>query len=360
MAKSVDGIYLEKYKNNPIIAKAPESGQDNDFRDPKVWEKGGTWYMVIGTAKDERGKVVLYRSGDLIHWEYSGVMTESDGSMGRMWECPDLFELGGKDVLIFSPMGIGTKEKPNISGYVIGNLNYETAAYKHGSFVKLDEGFDFYAPQTTHDDKGRRIMFGWLVMSENAPQDSKWAGAMSLPRMLEYGGENKILSKPIPELKDIRANHIYVDHLNIDSEVKSVKGIHGDSLEIIAAYDLTNCGAKAFGVNLRCSEDKKEKTIIKYDVNRKAVIFNRSAASAEKSKIKMEADISTCEIKQSEGNKLLLHLFIDRSVIEVFINDGEYVMSGFVFPRTTSLGVEFFAVDGSITIDKIDAWTLVV
>ena len=55
--------------------------------------------MVVGSSKDGKGRALLYRSNDLYVWEYVSVLAESDGTMGTMWECPDIFQLGDRYVL---------------------------------------------------------------------------------------------------------------------------------------------------------------------------------------------------------------------------------------------------------------------
>jgi len=91
-----------------------------------------------------------------------------------MWECPDLFKLNGRDVLIVSPQGLNPKgyfyHNLYQAGYFVGQMDYEKAAFKHAEFVELDRCFDFYAPQTTLDEKGLRILFRWMgVPEENEP-----------------------------------------------------------------------------------------------------------------------------------------------------------------------------------------------
>lgn len=90
IARSNDGINFKKYENNPVIETFPEEGSA-DFRDPKVWRENNSWYVVIGSGKDGNGKVLLYKSDNLLEWNYVGVMAESNGKFGYMWECPDFF-----------------------------------------------------------------------------------------------------------------------------------------------------------------------------------------------------------------------------------------------------------------------------
>lgn len=175
-----------------MITKHPEEGSGH-FRDPKVWKHGDYWYMVLGTRKGDIGKAVLYKSIDLRKWEYLGVLAESDGTLGYMWECPDFFELDGKYVLLFSPQGIEAKGDlyNNLfqTGYLVGEYNYETNEFVHGAFIELDNGHDFYAVQTFLDNKGRRISIGWMDMWEsNMPsKEDGWCGALTLPRELKLG-----------------------------------------------------------------------------------------------------------------------------------------------------------------------------
>ena len=104
------GITFEKYINNPIIAKPPVDSIHH-FRYSKVWKHKDKWYMVVGNStKDNIGRVILYTSSDLYKWDYVGTLATSKGELGYMWECPDLFKLGNRYVLTFSPQGIEKKD----------------------------------------------------------------------------------------------------------------------------------------------------------------------------------------------------------------------------------------------------------
>lgn len=107
VAVSEDGVHFTKHKANPVIGKNEigEYGLIQDFRDPKVIEKDGVYYSVVASkTADERGLILLYKSSDLIDWTFYSVLLEGKPEQGVMWECPDLFYLDGKDVLIMSPI----------------------------------------------------------------------------------------------------------------------------------------------------------------------------------------------------------------------------------------------------------------
>ena len=103
-------------------------------------------------------------------------------------ECPDYFRLGNKDVILMCPQGVeaeGDKYR-NIyqSGYMIGDLNFNNLFFDHESFQELDNGFDFYAPQTFVDADGQRILSGWMGPDTEYPTD-KEGGHIAL-LFLEY------------------------------------------------------------------------------------------------------------------------------------------------------------------------------
>lgn len=75
-----------------------------DFRDPKIWREGDTYYVVVGNRpEDGSGSILLYESKDCLTWKYDGVLAACHNQYGQMWECPDFFRLDGKSVVLTSP-----------------------------------------------------------------------------------------------------------------------------------------------------------------------------------------------------------------------------------------------------------------
>lgn len=218
LAYSQDGFHFQKYAGNPIIAAAPEDNTHH-FRDPKVWEHGGEYYMILGSQNQQGlGRAILYRSQDLKSWDYVSSMSESKSieEEGFMWECPDFFNLEGKDILLFSPQGIKESPKEHLNlynlGYFVGKLDYETGKYQRGAFKELDKGFDFYATQTMEAPDGRRIAFAWMAMWESSMPEQKdgWAGALTIPRELILKDDH-LYMRPVKELLALRkdtGNHL--------------------------------------------------------------------------------------------------------------------------------------------------------
>ncbi|MFV3010930.1 glycoside hydrolase family 32 protein [Clostridium botulinum] len=357
LATSKDGINFAKIPNNPVINK-PEEYTEH-FRDPKIWQKNNAFYTVIGAqTKEEKGCAVLFKSQNLINWEKVGEVatanTEANKHLGYMWECPDLFNLNNKDVLIFSPQGVEPLGNlyNNIyqCGYFIGTLDYEKGVFDHNSFVELDRGFEFYAPQTMVDDKKRRILIAWMGLPDeiNHPTvEKQWIHCMTIPREL-FIKNNKLIQKPVEEMKKLREALVSYENILIYNELLDFKDIVGDSIEIY--LELENINASQFEIKLRCSEDGKEETVIKVDFIKKEFELNR-----EKSGLGSKG-IRKCKI--STHNFIKLNIFIDKSSIEIFINEGEEVFTARIYPKKDSLGVKFLSHKGKVMIKKINKWTI--
>ncbi|NGZ73948.1 glycoside hydrolase family 32 protein [Saccharibacillus alkalitolerans] len=403
LAVSDDGVSFEKFGRNPVIAEAPQGDiHAFHFRDPKVWEHDGSYYCVLGSrTQDHRGQALLYRSADLIDWTFVGVMAggrEDADILGYMWECPDLFALGGQEILAFSPQGVAPRgdlyRNLHQAGYLLGRLDYGTGIFEHGGFVPLDYGFDFYAPQTMEDDRGRRVLIAWMAMweSEMPERAGDWAGAMTLPRVLTL--ENgRLLSRPAPELAQLRGEEVrHADVTVGGAEVggmgtaedqgggaqehtapasgaaaaeaasggtfragsaarrgKALPGVSGECLELEVEFDAGT--ASAFGLALRVGEARGEETVLAYDRTEERLLLDRERSGAG------PGGVRRAPLPLREG-RLRLRVFLDRSSVEVFAGDGELAMTARVYPDAGSTGIRFFADGGVAEIVSLSCWTL--
>lgn len=355
LAVSEDGVVFEKIKNNPVIEEAPEGNiHPFHFRDPKVWEYEGMYYCVLGSrTKEHVGQAILYRSINLIDWEYVNIVATGEGNFGYMWECPDIFRLDDQDVLLMSPQGMKPEENRyhnlHQSGYVLGKLNDEMGTLEHGSFEMIDYGFDVYAPQTTVDHKGRRIMIAWMAMWESPMPEKKyqWAGAMTLPRELILVN-GRIRCTPISELESYRTNEISFQQVVVQDK-KTFAGICGRSIELDVLID---CGkALSFGINLLANEDGTEKTTLSYQCDSGMVVLDRNHSGEGPRGIRKAPVLL-------EDRNLHLRIFIDHSSVEVFIQGGDKVMTARVYPSERSNGIQFFADGGEIEIVSLKKWDI--
>lgn len=165
VAISEDGINFKKLENNPIINidSFPEDLNilKEHFRDPKVWKYNDMYYKVVGAQTTEKtGQALIYKSKDLLNWEFVNVMAMSteEENLGFMWECPNFAEIDNHEVLILSPQGVEPEGNKFLnlhqSGYFLGKMDYNTGIFeRENDFEMLDYGFDFYAPQIMQDEK---------------------------------------------------------------------------------------------------------------------------------------------------------------------------------------------------------------
>ena len=340
LAVSHDGLCFDKVENNPVIKSLPENLniKTEHFRDPKVWKHGDWYYTVVGVqTKEESGQVVVYKSQDLINWEFLNIMVTSSvkENLGFMWECPNFAEVNGHEALILSPQGVKPEGNKFLnvhqSGYFLGKMDYQTGIFHRDSkFDLLDYGFDFYAPQIMQDEKNNRcLMIAWLDMWEsNMPeQENHWAGMMSIPRVLEVKN-NKVYSLPIPELKKLRKNNVNYDVNLVQNCI--LEGINGDCYELNTVFDLT----KANGFNLKLRVSENEETVISYDKNSKIFKLNRDKSG--------KGVTGEREVKVNlQDEKISLQIFSDYSSLEIFINGGEYVISSRIYPTQEATGIVF-------------------
>ncbi|KPB04604.1 sucrose-6-phosphate hydrolase [Bacillus sp. CHD6a] len=348
MAVSEDGITFDK--KGPVV-ELPE-GYTAHFRDPKVWKKDSVWYMVVGAQSQElTGKVALLKSADLVKWEHLGAISGSGmnglGDFGYMWECPDLFELDGVDVLVASPQGLKAEgmKYQNVyqAGYFIGKLDYERASFEHGDFVELDRGFEFYAPQTTLDEKGRRLMVGWMGVPEQDEDKHptiahKWIHALTLPRELKWV-EGKLLQIPVEELTNVRKTALVaVYDMQLSDEKEEVF-----FEERSAAFEMILSFKKdVSSFELHISDTAR----MTYDASVSVFSLYR------KNFVTGQWETRSCRLQTLTE----LRAYVDTSSIEVFLNGGEEVFTARIFPDVPdAAGV---TLSGAGTVSEMKVWEI--
>lgn len=311
---SPDGYEVEK-REVVIPHEDFPKGFSDHIRDPKLLEKEGKYYMVLGgRTEDNKGSILLYQSPDLEEWSYVGTLLDGEEDQGYMWECPDFFHLDGKDVLVLSPQGILETayqyNNPHAAGYVIGEMDWESKTFQPEiSFQEFDRGFDFYAPHTFEDEQGRRIMWVWMGVSDMKPEYTNptvargWQHAMALPRELTV--ENgKLYQRPLPEYKSIRRNEQ-------KRTIQEANDLAGEVYELLIEFD----ESKDFNLSLR------QDTELVYEEGILTLKHGKSGYGRRKRMTPVKT------ITQ-------LQLFVDTSSIEIFVNDGEFVLTTRVYPET--------------------------
>lgn len=362
LATSADGLRTwDKYPGNPVIPAPPEGLDLVAFRDHSVWREDDTWYMLIGSGiRDVGGTAFLYRSADLLSWEYLHPIYTGDKHTrepvwtGAMWECPSFFPLGDRHVLVVSVWDDATPRHTHYPVYFAGRYeDHKLIVEKQG---ELDHGDHFYAPQVFPDRSGRQLMFGWLWEEDPARQrkDLEWAGVMSLPRVLSLSADGTLLQEPAPELGALRADHRGWADVQLQSgSALRLDGAEGACVELVAEIDLGD--AESVGLAVRQSPGGEEETLVRYDRDSRSLMVDRTRSSL---KLGRDGEVHGGRLELSDGESLRLHVFLDRSVIEIFGNGRSCVSSRIHPTREDSLAISVFVNGGTAKLARLDSWQM--
>ena len=352
-----DGKDYVKYDKNPVLTfkDLPEGASKVDFRDPKIWkEKDGNFYCVIGSRPaDGSGQILLYRSKNGFEWEFVSTLAENKNRYGKMWECPDFFELDGKYVLLTSPQDMIPEgmEYHNGNGTlcIIGDLDSETHTLKEQSYQSVDYGIDCYAMQTLLAPDGRRIMIAWMQNWDTLAyrrNESKWFAQMSLPRELSVKN-GRLYQVPVRELDSMRANKVeYRDVVIKDTRITldQIEGRTVDLELVIRPVDKDKLYKK---FELCFAENEKYHSTLRFRPDESVLKIDRNFSGSERAVVHQRE----CLVN-GDCNELKLRVILDRFSAEIFINDGEQVMSAVILTEQAAKGISFF-VDGAAKIDVV-------
>ena len=309
-----DGDNYVKYARNPVITgkDLPEGGNPYAFRDPMVWtEEDGTFRAVLANQDVHHGgQILLYRSEDGVHWSFVKPLIKDDHKLGQMWECPGFFELDGKYVLLASAQDM----LPSGLEYHNGN----------GTFCMIGSY--------------NRVMIGWMQNWDTCNLHTKstpWFGQMSIPRELSVVN-GRLYQRPVRELEALRTEPVrYRDVLVEDGEVTladvsgrlidlelEVEPVEGK--EIYRKFAMRFAQNETFhtGVSFRPYESTV-KIDRKFSGSRRAIIHQRRA-----------------EVSHDSG-RLKLRLILDRFSAEIFVNDGEKVLTATIYTDAAADGISF-------------------
>ena len=197
IAYSTDGIHFEKYVQNPVIDHYPDVGGP-DFRDPAVCCIDGQYYCVMATGnpKDKAGRLLLYKSEDIFHWEYSSIMCEWENCIYT--ECPSFMQIEKKQCLLAA--SVCPLDKPHYFSIMYGSFSNKKFKIEHTA--EVDKGPDQYAGQIFRDHLNRNILITWIPGWNYCGYVEKDVGCMSIPREIKFI-DGKIIGFPVKEVQHL-------------------------------------------------------------------------------------------------------------------------------------------------------------
>lgn len=326
-----DGKTFTRYEGNPIIvADIP------DFRDPHVFrhEQTGRWIMILAAGQEMR----IYSSSNLKDWTYESSFGKEYGSHAGVWECPDLFELPVE----------GTNEKKWV---LVCNINpggpfggsatqYFTGTFDGHKFTCdttpevtkwMDYGKDHYAAVSFDNaPDGRRVMIAWMSNWQYANQvpTVQFRSANAIARdvyLFRDKGVDYVGSRPVAEMTAMRGDAVVskkatLGRLSVKNMFKAPSGAY--------EIDLAMAPQDGATVKMMLSNQKGEYVTIVYDGNMGTLSFDRRQGG-DKSFSELFPAVTTAPV---HGKLTSLRIFVDKSSVEVFGNDGRAVMTNLVFP----------------------------
>lgn len=295
--------------------------------------------MLVGAQrKCGKGAVALAQSQDGTHWNFRGNLGVTQKY--EMVECPDLFELDGQAVLMFNPQERDNEKDTcgvSFSAYKVTQFDEKSATIADpdlDTYTRLDQGFDFYAPQTFCDGKGRRLLFAWMSRMEADEEKifsegEKNIHCLTLPRELHV--RNGKLYQSVPEEYD-RLKGEEVPLQKVSPHEKTAVFSSRKAFIRLTGSDLTN------GISVRFPGDGTE---ISYSAEQKTLTFSRY------SWVNKTPEYRTLVLESLDA----VEIWLDQSGAEIFINNGEYVFTSRIYPRTQRQTAVFEGLSESVAVE---------
>ena len=334
--------------------------------DPSGWKEGDTYYALIGNKNHRPGyqgdSTSLFKSTNLVDWQYLGPFYKSD----RRWTeeiedcaCSNFFPFGDRHMLLMH-----THQPHGRAQYYIGR--YENERFHPETYGRLSHlGSLLAGPETLVDDKGRRLFWGWIREARRDWVDTGWSGVMSLPWHLTPAPDNTLRIDPVAELRNLRYDEVRHPDLTLaPGEERTLHGFQSDCAEIQLTIHPTH--ATRFGLKLLCSPDGQEETVVTYDTRRQQVIvdFDRASLDPNLTYGRNPRDTASATRRQivpfalQPNEPLRIDCFIDRSVIELFINSRICITQRVYPTRPDSLQSSLFTEDHTVTAQNLVKWQM--
>ncbi|KRL64007.1 sucrose-6-phosphate hydrolase [Lactobacillus psittaci] len=306
------------------LIEQPKHTTDH-FRDPQILEHNGKFYCIIG-AQDKAtktGKISLFEAETVSGpWKDLGYVDFSKDDMGYMIECPNLVFIDEKPILIFCPQGMD-KDVVNYRNiypnmYLIGEkFDFETGKFTSNSQIKnLDEGFDVYATQPFNAPDGKVYALSWIGLPDlTYPTDAEnWSGCYSQVKELSLKN-GKLIQKPVPATTNLRGEAVeFTGEMTTKNQFEL-------KLQIAAGQDAV--------LKIAANDENTECLKLHIDTKTGKLILDRkNSGLAVNEKYGTERAIAI-----AKNSAVDLDIFVDHSLIEVFVNGGENVLTGRFFPK---------------------------
>ncbi len=341
LVKLNDDGTIEKYEE-PLFGPHPDYSDHQ--RDPKIlrFDNPKRYVILLGAkTKDNKGRILVYTSEHHNRdWSFAGELkVPGFENFGGMWECPSIEHIGDMDVLLFCPQYLrltGRGEGTNHNGYVLGHMDWETLTFTpEGSFHVLDFGFDSYAAEcaTIVGEKDKAVLVAWMGLPDASypvTDAEDWSGCLTLPRELRIRNR-RLVQTPLPQLAELRDQEV---------DPKALR------LPEMCEMDIT-FGPGSHQLRLFTDEIGNGGIRINYHHILQTIMIDRSGMTN-----RFNQEYGEIRSRPLPDGLHRLRVFIDKSSVELFVNDGDAVFSTRVFPTEKE---HFFRIDQT---EEMHLWSL--
>lgn len=359
-----NGETFTKYDGNPVLTLDSEARNPNMFWDAER----NVWILVLAHALDH--EMLIFSSPDMKDWTLESSFGRGLGAQDGVWECPDLFELpvngeSGKKWVLLCNLNPGGPFGGSATQYFIGDFDGKTFTSDTDDSGKvptkwLDYGKDHYATVSFSDaPDGRRTVIGWMSNWQYAPEvpTMQFRSANTLPREMGLfrapDGQLYVSSTPSPEVDALRGALVKsVSKTSLGSKARTY------SIPELCEIDMEISPKKAESVEIELSNAAGEKVVMIYDAKSDSLSFDRCKSGI----VDFSQDFPAVTVSPAytDGDKVGLRIFIDRSSIEVFGKDGRFAMTNLVFPNSPYSRLSVRATGGSARLSDLKIYSITV
>lgn len=361
-----NGKTFEFYPANPVITLESEARDPNMFWDDNAKQ----WVLLLAHALEH--EMLVFTSPDMKEWTLQSSFGKGIGAQGGVWECPDLFKLNvdGSDeekwVLVCN-LNPGGPVGGSATQYFVGDFDGKTFKADADSEGKIptkwmDYGKDHYATVSWSDaPDNRRTVIGWMSNWQYAAEvpTMQYRSANTLPRDVSLfraaDGDIYMASKPSPELVALRDKlTVNVKKANIRKKAVtySLPNANGGICEILLDID----ARKSKLIDLTISNNAGEKVVMQYDVTAHTLSFDRRESGI----VDFSQDFPAVTVSPTfeDKGRISLRIFIDKSSMEVFGNNGQFVMTNLVFPGKPYTTLSISSADGNARLENLKIYSI--
>lgn len=360
------GDTFEFYPGNPVITLESEARDPNMFWD----ENAKQWVLLLAHALEH--EMLVFTSPDMRSWTLQSSFGKGLGAQEGVWECPDLFKLpvdgsGEEKWVLLCNLNPGGPFGGSATQYFVGDFDgkvFTPDKDADGNVPTkwMDYGKDHYATVSWSDaPDSRRTVIGWMSNWQYAAEvpTQQFRSANTLPREvgLFKGADGQIYasSQPSPELVALRGSlKLDVRKASVGKNPRTYLLPSSNSGVCEILLDIDARGADV--VSLTLKNDGNEKVVMKYDAAAHTLSFDRRESGV----VDFSQDFPAVTVSPTfeDENRVSLRIFIDRSSIEVFGNDGKFVMTNLVFPTKPYSTLSISSRGGNAKVENLKIYSI--